>query len=245
MVVTYQPGPSCSPPVSPSLPPTPSSDHPLTSEPLLISSPPPMAGSLLFLGDYALHFSLLLLSGRQDAMSSPSSPGASSTSSAGSQLSAPPCPPHALPFSALLSPLSTVYCFPSALEMDSALMERASTRALISAGHLHVSRDVQPLSLSSSYPGARFQHVVLSVLLDPNEVNLRDVVVQLFNSAAEVMVEDGVLRLVLSALRDEGWVGEVQAKGLEAGFTLVRREGVVTEGQERVEEGGARGQRPS
>jgi hypothetical protein len=107
-------------------------------------------------------------------------------------------------------------------------MTDACIKAHERAVHFYVTEMGHPLMISSCFPsGIRFQDVVLSIeSVDPHIV---DMLVPVFVSLADVVDEDGVLRLVLGTKHVElQWLQDLINKvSVAAGFHFERQDHVT------------------
>ena len=157
--------------------------------------PSPARPTLLLLGDGCLSLLLLLLRCWPEPPLAPASalPNAFvfSTSAASST------PPAFL--ASLVVSRPTIHCLVSASDLSSPLMSEARSKAHERGAFLRMAETLNPTKLWRSLPsGVRFDRVVCSIQLEnAHSATFVDMMIPALVSIAEVMNENGVLRLVL------------------------------------------------
>ena len=165
-------------------------------QPRLHPTPSWTRPTLLLLGDCSLSFSLLLLR-CWPSLPARSSPAAS-VSLTPSASSATPAP---VALTSLVAGRPIIHCLLSTSDLLSPQLSEAHSTALERGANLRTTGAWHPLKLSTSLPPSlRFDSVMLSIELEnANSATLVDMLTPVFVSIAEVMNENGALRLVLGS----------------------------------------------
>ena len=203
--------------------------------------PKPPRPMLLLLGDGCLSFLLLLLRCWPEPSLAPasllSSPNASVASTSAASLTTPAF------LASLVASRPTIHCLMSRSDLSSPLMSEARSKAHERGAILRMTETMDPLNLSTSLPPAlRFDRVVCSIQLENSDSRaVVDMMIPALISIAEVMNENGALRLVLGTGYSELHCLQelIDRASLTAGLRFERKEDLVLSNAATIREEGA------